>query len=68
MLYFSTISNDEINLQDFTVFRKHRNRHGGGVALYAHVCLSPSQLITDTNIESVWVSINRLLAKITIRN
>ena len=30
----SEIDDSEINIDDFTLFRKDRNRHGGGTALY----------------------------------
>ena len=45
-----TITDDEIALHNFNVFRNDRNRHGGGVALYAHINLSPSLLVTDYNV------------------
>ena len=52
----STISDDEVELPGFCIFRNDRNRHGGGVAMYIHQSLSPVRIdIIDNDLESVWV-------------
>ena len=44
-----SISDKEVELRDYTVFRKDRNRHGGGVAIY--VCNSlPVKYLNEYNI------------------
>ena len=36
LILSNLISNIEINIDNFSVFRNDRNRHGGGLALYMH--------------------------------
>ena len=51
----------EIEINSFTVFRKDRNRKGGGVCLYIKTNLAPIQLsnnlLNDDILETVWVTI-----------
>ena len=43
----SSISDSEINLPDYSIVRRDRNRHGGGVAMYIRNSL--------TFVESIWI-------------
>ena len=54
----SSISNIEINIDNFSVFRNDRNRHGGGVALYVHNDYKPSPVNFDSQTECNWVRPN----------
>ena len=51
------INNDELKIPEYKLFRKARNRNGGGVALYIHSRINPSALNIQTNIESVWTTV-----------
>ena len=60
------VDNSEISIDNFTLVRRDRNCHGGGVAIYAHQSLSAQPLplterepSPDSQIESVWVEIKR---------
>ena len=53
----SSISNIEINIDNFSVFRNDRNRHGGGVALYVHNDYKPSPVNFDSQTECIWVNV-----------
>ena len=46
------ITDDAVALPNYQIFRKDRNRHGGGVAIYAHHSL-PVRYLPDFNIDSV---------------
>ena len=52
-----SISSNEINISNFSLFRNDRNRHGGGVALYISNTYKSSLLETQVKTESIWVSI-----------
>ena len=52
-----SISDSEINLPDYSIIRRDRNRHGGGVAMYIRNSLTfirRNDLETD-DIESIWI-------------
>ena len=60
------VDNSEISIDNFTLVRRDRNCHGGGVAIYAHQSLSAQPLplterepSPDSQIELVWVEIKR---------
>ena len=40
-----SISDNDISLTDYQVFRRDRNRHGGGIAVYAHCSMSCKVLL-----------------------
>ena len=55
----SSISDSEINLPDYSIVRRNRNRHGGGVAMYIRNSLTfirRNDLETD-DIECIWIEI-----------
>ena len=56
----SEIDDSEINIDDFTLFRKDRNRHGGGTALYCRSELNPILIpdLTTEWIEIIWIQIS----------
>ena len=45
------ILDSEIQIPDYTVFRRDRNRHGGGVAIYVRNCLSATVVNLSTSID-----------------
>ena len=53
------ISDAELSIPNFKLFRIDRNRHGGGVAIYCHENLSSFLLtnLNSTEFESLWVKI-----------
>jgi exonuclease III len=53
----SSISDHEINIDNFILFRRDRNRHGGGVALYIHKDLKPTSVNLTVYTECVWAII-----------
>ena len=56
----SSVSDNEINIDGFTVFRKDRTRHGGGVAVFVRRKLLPI-LKSDLDIpglEAIWIEVN----------
>ena len=56
----SSISDSEVSLHGYTIFRSDRSRCGGGVAVYVADHLSSSSLHFDTSssgLESLWLSI-----------
>ena len=53
----SAIEDSEVNLEGFQIFRKDRNRHGGGVACFVKNNI-PAKLISElhnNNFEFLWV-------------
>ena len=53
----SSISDGEMILPDYSIIRRDRNRHGGGVAMYIRNCLTlirRNDLETD-DVECIWV-------------
>ena len=36
----NNISDNELAMQDYQLFRLDRNRHGGGIALYVHLAFT----------------------------
>ncbi len=57
------ISNTEISLPNYQLFRKDRNRHGGGVCIYVNDFIAASHLshLNHDSIEIIWLklTINR---------
>ena len=52
-----SISDSEINLPDYSIVRRDRNRHGGGVAMYIRNSLTfirRNDLETD-DVEAIWI-------------
>ena len=47
-----TITDLDVCLQDYQIFRKDRNRHGGGVAIYAHDSL-PVKILPNLDVEEI---------------
>lgn len=54
-----TIPDNDIYIPNYTTFRRDRNRHGGGVALYVHERLSSSRRpdLESRHIEMLWVEL-----------
>ena len=48
----TTIENDIVSLPDYQLFRKGRDRHGGGIAIYALNSL-PVKYLTEFSIDGV---------------
>ena len=44
--------------QEYIIFRKDRNEHGGGVMILAHKQLNPKQLLTSSNLELIIIKRN----------
>ena len=56
----STIPDTDVCIDNFTVIRKDRSRHGGGVALYIRNSLSFSQINYNLNeVEGLWIKIKQ---------
>ena len=55
----STISDDEISIDGFTIVRKDRTRHGGGVAVYIsnHLTFTRRFDIESENLEIIWLEV-----------
>ena len=52
-----TVDNAELEIDGYNLYRKDRNRHGGGVAIYIRSVI-PHNLITMNNdIESLWLEL-----------
>ena len=60
------IDDSEINIDDFTLFRKVSNRHGGGTALYCRSELNPILIpaLTIEGTEIIWIQISINKSKI----
>ena len=55
----SEISDDELAIDKYQILRLDRNRHGGGVIMYVHCCLSPKVLFAgDNDLELLIVSVS----------
>ena len=56
----ATISDSELDIENYNIFRKDRNRHGGGVALYVKddVSCRFENNITCDDIEALWVKLS----------
>ena len=48
----SKITDNEINIPGYTIFRRDRNRNGGGVAIFCHSSLNP-RLLTDISVSNI---------------
>ena len=48
----ASIDNDLVSMTDYQLFRRDRDRHGGGVAIYAHDSL-PVKHLTEFNIDGM---------------
>ena len=53
----NTIFDDEIKIENFSIIRRDRNRHGGGVAIYIHKSLHYDELNHDSMKELEIVSV-----------
>ena len=56
----NNISDNELAMQDYQLFRLDRNRHGGGIALYVHLSLSCNILLRGGPFELEFISISVL--------
>ena len=52
------ITNNELAIQGYQLFRLDRNRHGGGIALYVHLSLSCNILLTGGPFELEFISLS----------
>jgi hypothetical protein len=54
------ITDNEISLPNYQIFRKDRNRQGGGVCIYVNDCIAASRLhhFDQSNIEIVWLKLH----------
>ena len=54
------ITDNEISLPNYQIFRKDRNRRGGGVCVYVNDCIAVTRLpdLEIDNIEIVWLKLN----------
>ena len=53
------IDDNEINIENYTLFRIDRNRHGGGIAIYCRSELEPT-LISSLNVQGIeifWIQV-----------
>ena len=54
------IDDNEINIENYTLFRIDRNRHGGGIAIYCRSELQP-MLLTSLNVQGIeifWIQVS----------
>ena len=61
----TNITDNEISIENYDIYRCDRNRNGGGVCLYVKSCLN-SLLRTDlmsNDLEIIWIEINLLSFK-----
>ena len=54
------ITDNEVAIQDYQLFRLDRNRHGGGIALFVHFSLSCHILLTGGPFELEFISLSVL--------
>ena len=54
------ITDHEVAVQDYQLFRLDRNRHGGGIALFVHSSLSCHVLLTGGPFELEFISLSVL--------
>ena len=61
----ATISNNEVNIPGYVMFRKDRSGNGGGVCLYIREVLNVIDRVNDvpSNLEAVYVEIIKLKSK-----
>lgn len=55
-----TFSDDAVNIQGYNVYKKDRNSHGGGVAIYIQ-CHIPAKIRQDfmhIGLEALWLQVN----------
>ena len=64
----SEILDNEIAISDYQIFRRDRDRHGGGVMIYVHSCLAVDLHVCVPNIEfiSISVSVSKVAPKFCI--
>ena len=58
----SDVPSESVSMNGFSLFRKDRNRQGGGVACYVR-CNIPCTVLTDfddTELESLWLHVCRV--------
>ena len=57
-----TISDDEINISGFSIERRDRNRHGGGIAVYVNEGIKYTRRldVEKNNMESLWIEIKQV--------
>ena len=55
----ASISDDEIGIEGYTVVRKDRNRHGGGVLLYIKedLAFNTRMDLSHDGLEAIWVKL-----------
>ena len=51
------IANFEVDINEYTLYRKDRNRHGGGVGIYVKNCIPHNIIEINTSIETIWIEV-----------
>jgi hypothetical protein len=62
----STIPDSAVNIPGYKIYRKDRNRQGGGVALYVKSTITAKLIEFQTSIECVWVEITNENEKLMV--
>ncbi len=54
------ISDNDLSINNYQIFRKDRNRHGGGVCIYVENSIAASRLphLEQDNIDMLWLKLN----------
>jgi hypothetical protein len=54
-----TVSDSEINIQNYNIIRRDRDRHGGGVCLFIHseLAFNTRSDLLHENLEAIWAEI-----------
>ena len=55
----SNVADNEINIDGYSIVKKNRNRHGGGVLLYVKDGIDYSEIteLASEQVESVWIKL-----------
>ena len=64
----NSISDGHINIDNYCLFRKHRNRSGGGIALYIQTSLSPVQSTIKSESECICVYVKVKHLRVAVSN
>lgn len=54
----SSVLNDSIHIDNYTIARRDRDTRGGGVAFYIHNSLNFTLLHSSLNIEQIWIQLS----------
>lgn len=63
-----SINSNEVNIPDYDMFFKHRNRQGGGVAIYVknNLCAVRRSDLDKSNVECLWIELKLTCKKLLL--